>query len=456
MGKRFVLALVLGMLGLGCTSMTQLQQDVTVRIRAKPSDETQTAQTALEAYVNIRDVLRVGLVMGADPSHLAGRVLGAILSATSHVYVSEGSAFLVRDAGTDELIAVTNKHVVGSAPNVDVILNKHLTIHDCNVRYVDTAHDLAFVTIPELDALGLTTAHLTDKDPENLTPVTAVGFPAMNEGEYMMTRGSISNKKRQETKEDNSDRWYIQHDAKIKNGNSGGPLFREDTLDVVGVNTFMEGEGELFGAIPASHVREGLQAAMSRPASGITGTESVLVESCERLLNDLRAERIPHQSTIELISESFALAFQATSTYKEVENLLLVLQDNTKGPRGPRGVMINAGGMVPPPKNLDVPPMSSELGPPRLAHNLAIGDSSQSLRADAAKLNMYKGFEDLFKSHGRPESDICKNYNKSDLQNYADTRQVKISVTFSGSLRAHPHTFSWRYEQGHWRVISFE
>lgn len=447
---------------LGCPMpASKMQQEVTVRIRAKPSENTAAAQMALEAYGGVAEVLKLGLASHEEPSNILVGVLGAVQHALSYSYTSEGSGFLIRASETDDLLAVTNKHVVGSAPKVDVILNKHLTIHDCNVRYVDGNFDVAFIAIPDIDALDVMTAYLANEDPDTPVPVTAVGFPTINGGQYLMTSGSISNTRRQRDDTDHPTDWYLQHTATIEQGNSGGPLFWDDTLKVIGINTFREPTKGLYGAIPASQVLTSLKTALTRPASGIKGAESVLVESCERLVNDLKAEReSPHTETLDLISEAFALTVLAANAYKDVEFLLSRIQAQMDPKKGgsTRRAPWKPDAMVPSPRAWTNTPVTSELVG---NDNSALGFELSStggidLRTYQAKLLTYKSFEALFKNHGVIDEGLCKRYNTSDMDKYEDNHQVKISLSFKGSHNPHLHTLSWRFEQGHWRVISFE
>jgi serine protease Do len=124
-------------------------------------------------------------------------------------------------------LIITNEHVVRD--NVEVVIDgktfeKQLT----QVLFVDPKYDLAFLKtpedngMPEIEIDGLVELNEGDR-------VIAVGHPFGLK--YTATQGIISNLLHQQQNVN-----YIQHDAALNPGNSGGPLINLEGK-VIGVNT---------------------------------------------------------------------------------------------------------------------------------------------------------------------------------------------------------------------------
>lgn len=143
-------------------------------------------------------------------------------------------------------LIITNRHVVEGLEEVTIsgrLFKKQSTIVLCQ----DAAYDLAFLEAPEnvnWDELKLSDV------PVNVGElVHAIGHPLGLK--YSLTQGIISNINRQYHNVQ-----YIQTDAAISPGNSGGPLLN-GAGQVVGVNTFVYNEGSNLGfALPASILKQ--------------------------------------------------------------------------------------------------------------------------------------------------------------------------------------------------------
>jgi serine protease Do len=139
---------------------------------------------------------------------------------------SLGSGFIIDPAG----YVVTNNHVIAGADEVDVILNDGTTLKATLVGR-DTKTDLALLKVNPTKPLKA--VKFGDSDKLRLGEwVIAIGNPFSLGG--TVTAGIVSARNRdiQSGPYDN----YIQTDAAINRGNSGGPLFNLDG-EVVGVNT---------------------------------------------------------------------------------------------------------------------------------------------------------------------------------------------------------------------------
>lgn len=128
---------------------------------------------------------------------------------------------------------LTNNHVVADADKVQVVLADGRTLTAENIL-CDPKTDLAVMTIP---AEGLISAPLGDSDTMEVGDwVVAIGSP---EGlKQSVTAGIISAKGRRTQRGANSGQYenYLQTDAAINHGNSGGPLVNMRG-EVIGVNT---------------------------------------------------------------------------------------------------------------------------------------------------------------------------------------------------------------------------
>ncbi len=139
---------------------------------------------------------------------------------------SLGSGFIIDPSG----LVVTNNHVIAGADEVNVILNDGTTLK-AEILGRDTKTDLALLKVkPEKP---LKAVKFGDSDKLRLGEwVIAIGNPFSLGG--TVTAGIVSARNRdiQSGPYDN----YIQTDAAINRGNSGGPLFNLNG-DVIGVNT---------------------------------------------------------------------------------------------------------------------------------------------------------------------------------------------------------------------------
>jgi len=139
---------------------------------------------------------------------------------------SLGSGFIIDPSG----LVVTNNHVIADADEVSVILNDGTTMK-AEIVGRDTKTDLALLKVNP--AAPLKAVKFGDSDKLRLGEwVVAIGNPFSLGG--TVTAGIVSARNRdiQSGPYDN----YIQTDAAINRGNSGGPLFNLNG-EVIGVNT---------------------------------------------------------------------------------------------------------------------------------------------------------------------------------------------------------------------------
>src|SRR5216683_2479508 len=141
---------------------------------------------------------------------------------------SLGSGFIIDTAG----IVVTNNHVIADADEINVIMNDG-TKTKAEIVGIDKKTDLAVLKFKP--PRQLTAVKFGDSDKLRLGDwVVAIGNPFSLGG--TVTAGIVSAKNRDISSGPYDS--YIQTDAAINRGNSGGPLFNLEG-DVIGVNTLI-------------------------------------------------------------------------------------------------------------------------------------------------------------------------------------------------------------------------
>lgn len=160
-----------------------------------------------------------------------------------------GSGFIISEDGQ----IVTNHHVVDGAQSVKVTLTDGRTF-DAEVIGSDPATDIALISIKADVALPFVNFGSSDTMRVG-DEVVAVGNPFGLSS--TVTSGIISAKSRDIHAGPYDE--FIQTDAAINRGNSGGPLFNNDG-DVVGVNTAIISPGGgsvgIGFSVPSDMVRE--------------------------------------------------------------------------------------------------------------------------------------------------------------------------------------------------------
>src|ERR1700755_649120 len=145
-----------------------------------------------------------------------------------HKTSSLGSGFIIDTAG----VVVTNNHVIADADEINVIMNDGTKIK-AEIVGIDKKTDLAVLKFKP--PRTLTAVKFGDSDKLRLGDwVVAIGNPFSLGG--TVTAGIVSAKNRDISSGPYDS--YIQTDAAINRGNSGGPLFNLDG-EVIGVNTLI-------------------------------------------------------------------------------------------------------------------------------------------------------------------------------------------------------------------------
>lgn len=155
-----------------------------------------------------------------------------------------GSAFYLKQYN----VFITNYHVVQGSKTLS-IENKNLERYVGHVIMVDTNEDIAFVkaegdfsALPEVSFSELAKLYLRDE-------VYVLGYPYGMP--YTETQGIISSPKQLM-----NGKYYIQTDAPVNPGNSGGPLVNKNG-EIIGITTSKFSDADNMGfAIPVDTLNE--------------------------------------------------------------------------------------------------------------------------------------------------------------------------------------------------------
>jgi len=167
---------------------------------------------------------------------------------------SHGSGFIISPDG----YVITNAHVIEDSTKVLIVLRAD-ELRICNARVLgkDIRTDLAVLKIEKDDEDSLPFVDLGDSSEVQVgDPVVCIGNPILDRLESTVTKGVISATDRNNFGDPIEG--YLQTDAVLNNGNSGGPLFNSQG-EVIGVCAWSlrraKSEGLHF-AIPSNVVKQ--------------------------------------------------------------------------------------------------------------------------------------------------------------------------------------------------------
>lgn len=221
-------------------------------------------------FETVVPTLVAGRVTADDVSSIAENIMPAIVSINSK-FVETGTDFFYREyqyetegsgsgiiigQSSNELLIVTNNHVVSDATSVQVVFCDNETVA-ATVKGTDSSYDLAVVSVNASDLkkstlAGIRVATLGNSDNVSVGEMAIAIGNALGYGQSV-TVGYISALNREVTV-DNVTRTFIQTDAAINPGNSGGALL-DATGAVIGINSAKYADDSVEGmgyAIPIS------------------------------------------------------------------------------------------------------------------------------------------------------------------------------------------------------------
>src|SRR5215471_8869521 len=215
---------------------------ISVRVKVASNPKMMGFEGDLPAAPNSqieRFFRRFGMPEGTNPDDPRG-------TPRNRMVTGQGSGFFITADG----YAVTNNHVVDKAETVEIITDDGKT-YNAKVIGTDSRTDLALIKVDGRNDFPY--VKLADKNPRIGDWVLAVGNPFGLGG--TVTAGIVSARGRDIGAGPYDD--FIQIDAPVNKGNSGGPTFDVDG-NVLGVNTAIfspsGGSVGIAFAIPASTV----------------------------------------------------------------------------------------------------------------------------------------------------------------------------------------------------------
>ncbi len=228
-------------------------------------------------------------------------------------------------------LIVTNEHVVRGNKKV-IVDGKEFEKQFVNVIYTDEKYDIAFLDMPKEHNMPLVIISKSEDITEG-DSVIAVGHPFGLK--YTATQGIISSMLQEQ-----NDIRYLQHDAALNPGNSGGPLI-DRKGSVVGINTFIIRDGNKIGfSLPHQYLNQAIND--FEQAGRKIG---VRCHSCSNLVveDTIDNSYCPFCGT-KLTLPSAQEEYEPTGVKKTIEDLLSELEtDVALSRRGPNNWEIKRG-----------------------------------------------------------------------------------------------------------------
>ena len=210
---------------------------------------------------------------------------------------SLGSGFIIDKAG----YVVTNNHVIEDADEIDVILSDG-TVLSAKLAGVDTDVDLALLKVDT--KIALTPVPWGNSDTADIGQwVIAIGNPFGLGG--TVTAGIVSARNRDISAGNFDD--FIQADASINRGNSGGPLFNLKG-EVIGINTAIYSPGDSGGSVGVgfsvpANMAKSVIAQLKQYGSTRRGTMGVMVRSVDQAIAEAYGLKRPEGAIVTSISK---------------------------------------------------------------------------------------------------------------------------------------------------------
>lgn len=208
-------------------------------------------------------------------------------------------------------LIITNEHVIRD--NMEVVIDgEGIDKQLVKVIYIDQKYDLAFLAVPSQHTMPTLKLREEESPIKEGEEIIAVGHPFGLK--YTVTKGIISS-----TVHEVSGVNYLQHDAALNPGNSGGPLISKEGR-IIGVNTFVVKNGSNIGfSLPVNYLKD----AIVNFKNG-NGEKGVRCNACEHLVfeNTINDKYCPKCGTkIKMISG--IEKYQPEGINRSIEELLI-------------------------------------------------------------------------------------------------------------------------------------
>ncbi|XP_036969171.1 serine protease HTRA3 isoform X1 [Acanthopagrus latus] len=212
-----------------------------------------------------------------------------------NIPLSSGSGFVMSENG----LIVTNAHVVSAITPVSGQQHLKVQMHngdvyEASIKDIDKKSDIATIKInPQTKLSNLFLGHSADLRPGEF--VVAIGSPFALQN--TVTTGIVSTAQRdgKELGLRDSDMDYIQTDAIINYGNSGGPLVNLDG-EVIGINTLKVAAGISF-AIPSDRITRFLSDSLSKDSKDVRSTKKRFIGITMLTITPALTEELKRQNS---------------------------------------------------------------------------------------------------------------------------------------------------------------
>lgn len=252
-----------------CFLLTLSSCSIQKLLNRKVVNEIENRYIDYSVDVTVQD-LEEALMVGSDIAQSCSVGVKVTSRGLLTQMVSTGSGVIIKREQLEnqryQYYAVTNRHVVDKSgvTSLKIYLGEDRKYQDASIVALDDKNDLALLSFDSPFLLG--TATLSTTVPKVGQFAIVVGSPYQLEDYYnTVTCGIISAPSRYHKEEDTSghivQNEYIQHDASINSGNSGGGLF-DIYGQLMGINTWKvvgDGNDKIEGlsfAIPTKYIIE--------------------------------------------------------------------------------------------------------------------------------------------------------------------------------------------------------
>jgi serine protease Do len=196
-----------------------------------------------------------------------------------------GSGVVYKDNGDGSYNMITNYHVIENYSSLQIVYefyNNYYIVEDENVAVLGTYAETDIAIIQFTPAESLDTITIADSyDVKTGERVYALGSPQGNNYIGSVTEGIVGSASRFINEEGGIKAMFIQHDAAISPGNSGGALVNAQG-ELIGMNTLkladvdVEGMGFALASNTISRMIEDIEAngSVSRTILGVTMSDS--------------------------------------------------------------------------------------------------------------------------------------------------------------------------------------
>lgn len=277
---------------------------------AAPVDFMQAAEMSVNAVVHVKNT-----TISKQPSSIMDYFYGG---GQARPMVGTGSGVIISADG----YIVTNNHVIENASELEVTLNNNQTYTaeligtdpktDIALIKIDTPEDLPYMTFADSNNVRVGEWVLAVGNPFNLTST--------------VTAGIVSAKARDLNEFDNQPQSFIQTDAAVNRGNSGGALVNANG-QLIGINTAITSQtGSYVGysfAVPSNNAKKVIQDILEygNVQRGILGIRAMNAKDAATRLSDVSETEGVYVSAVETGSGADLSGIQQGDIIKELDGV---------------------------------------------------------------------------------------------------------------------------------------